>query len=284
MQPIALVVSDTMPLATGIEAGHRLCVIGDVHGQSKHMRRLLDWYRGTMEAGTRSTLLLTGDLIDRGQDSLGAIDIAAESSELGFVDVVPLMGNHEQLLRMVLRGRDDLSPQLWIQNCGATVLAELGFDIARVVEEVCVRGDPDVVAAFVSDLSTRLSPRRVTYLDNLEHYRFVGNLLFVHAGINHGIPLDSHLNLPWDLLDDLHWAWIREPFLIEPVADTALTVVHGHTPVSYGRRRTSDPNLLEPHLCRGGKINLDGGSVMSGCVAGAEFTADGYRILLAVDR
>ena len=284
MQPIALVVSDIMPLATGVEAGQRLCVIGDVHGMSNHMRRLLDWFRETMRADTRSTLLLTGDLIDRGPDSLGALDLAAGSSELGFAEVVPLMGNHEQLLRMVLRGRDDLSPELWIQNRGTTVLAELEFDIARVVEDVCVRGDPGAIAAFVRELSTRLGARRTTFLENLEHHRFAGNLLFVHAGINHRIPLEDHLGQPWDLLDDLHWAWIRESFLFEPVADPAMTVVHGHTPVSYGRRRITDPGLLDPHLCRGGKINLDGGSVMSRCVAGAEFTPDGYRLLLAVEK
>jgi len=48
------------------------------------------------------------------------------------------------------------------------------------------------------------------------------DLLFVHAGIRPGVPIDAQVE------DDL--VWIRKPFL-EDTRDHGKIVVHGHTPV-----------------------------------------------------
>ena len=135
---------------------------------------------------------------------------------------------------------------------------------------------------FLDCLRDSLEPRRLEFLDILQPYRFEGNLLFVHAGVNPYRTLDEHLSQSWDLLSEFHWAWIREPFLSAPVPFKGLTVVHGHTFVRSRKPEIEASQLFGPHLENGGKINLDAGSYLSGCVAGAEFESERYRITVAL--
>jgi serine/threonine protein phosphatase 1 len=62
-----------------------------------------------------------------------------------------------------------------------------------------------------------------------------GDVVFVHAGIRPGVPLDQQVE------DDL--TWIRDGFLTDPVSHGPL-IVHGHTvvdaPTHYGNRVNID--------------------------------------------
>jgi hypothetical protein len=67
----------------------RHIIVGDVHGQRQTLRRLLD----TVELAADDTLVLVGDLVDRGADSAGVVaDLCALAASRS---VVLVKGNHE---------------------------------------------------------------------------------------------------------------------------------------------------------------------------------------------
>ena len=72
-------------------------IVGDVHGCSDELDRLLEaaeWRRGERR------LIFVGDLINKGPDSFGALELARESGAL------TMLGNHEAaFLRYVRHGR-----------------------------------------------------------------------------------------------------------------------------------------------------------------------------------
>jgi serine/threonine protein phosphatase 1 len=74
--------------------------IGDLHGRSDLMKALFEIIAKTPRApGCRRTVVLLGDLIDRGPDSLGCLDLAIEAKNRTGADLVDaLAGNHEQML------------------------------------------------------------------------------------------------------------------------------------------------------------------------------------------
>lgn len=75
-----------------------LRLIGDVHGEIDLLEPLVAEAR---KAG-RAVLLL-GDLVDRGQDSLAVVRLVLERADAGWLDMVP--GNHDDKLRRYAAGR-----------------------------------------------------------------------------------------------------------------------------------------------------------------------------------
>jgi serine/threonine protein phosphatase 1 len=73
------------------------------------------------------------------------------------------------------------------------------------------------------------------FLDTLPLSHRAGDCLFVHAGIQPGVPLEDQD--PADLM------WIRDTFLFD-TRDHGVLVVHGHTPVAavehHGNRLAID--------------------------------------------
>ncbi len=283
---VELLESQMMPMLTGLSPGEGLFAIGDVHGRSLAFATLLNRFQSTVDDHDRSCLILLGDLMDRGPDSIGALDLAITVTEEGpFHKCIPLMGNHEQLIRLVLRGCVDMDPYVWIWNdWGGTVLKSLGVPLPP---DIFAWGDSKEIEAvngnLAGQLKSALSQRRVDFLNGLKHHHFAENMLFVHAGIDSGTSLADHLGQPWDLLENNHWAWIRGKFIRDPNPHDGLTVIHGHTCVRKSRPRPLSHADFVPHCRSDGKINLDAGSFVSGCVAGAEFSAAGYRLFLACE-
>ena len=264
--------SGWMPLRTGLDPERHVYVIGDVHGRSDALSVLLDHLERRLGHSRGDVLIFLGDLHDRGADGLGAIDLALDAPERGFGEVVHLMGNHEQLARLAMRGRDDDALELWIMNGGGKVLDQLGID----------KGYRETSIEFGRRLSKAFGRRRTDWYESLSSHARFGNLLFVHAGIRHDVPHQRFLLTRWDVLDEMHWAWIRWEFLCQPVTEPGLTVVHGHTMARIRPLWGPPEQAFEPHLARDGKINLDGGSFSTGCVAAAEFKQDSWRLFVAV--
>ena len=260
-------------LDTGLADGTKVCAIGDVHGFANHLRALISNFERESAGAEVKKLILLGDLIDRGPDSVGAIDVALDRANREFTSELCLMGNHEQMLKLALRGADKADIQLWIDNGGNSLTDQFNLEWRLLYLNA---------AQFLDSLRNSLKPRRIDFLECLRPYESEGNLLFVHAGINPRLSLSEHLSQPWDLLSDYHWAWIREPFLSSSVPFAGTKVVHGHTFVRSRKPEIEASQLFEPHLENEGKINLDAGSFLSGCVAGAEFERGRYRITVAV--
>ncbi|MBL1421103.1 MAG: metallophosphoesterase [Alphaproteobacteria bacterium] len=260
-------------LATGLAKGHRVCAIGDVHGDDRHMAALLDGFAARNDKYEKTTLVLLGDLNDRGNNSFGCFDLAISASKR-FDEVICLQGNHEAILRIVIeQDRPDVN-DVWHQFGGQAVIDEIGRENLDFSSQ----------AKFKTSLKKNIGKKRMKYLRNLSSHHHIGNLLFVHAGTNPNASLEAHFAQVWDKCFGDHWCWIREPFLHNPVdfkGHKGLTVVHGHTPQQRVAYKKSD-DLFAAHQWQDGKLNLDGGSYASGCVTGAEFTHKGYRLNCAI--
>jgi diadenosine tetraphosphatase ApaH/serine/threonine PP2A family protein phosphatase len=136
----------------------RTIVVGDVHGCSAELRSLLD--RLAIVRGS-DRIVFVGDLIARGPDSLGVLEIVRS------LDAVVVRGNHEDRLLA------------WKQATEARARGELAHlpDLGRLHGEIAHQlGEADW-ALLAATPVTHLLP---------EH-----RLLVVHAGVVPGVPLDE---------------------------------------------------------------------------------------------
>jgi len=96
----------------------RLFAIGDIHGCSEALRSLIE----AIDPQPQDTVVTLGDYVDRGPDSKGAIDLLIELRDR--CTLVPLLGNHEEMLLDVLAGT---APYSWLQYGGNQTLDSYGF-------------------------------------------------------------------------------------------------------------------------------------------------------------
>ncbi len=242
--------------------GVEIFAIGDIHGRSDLLAALIDEAAREPRGCERRAVVFLGDLVDRGPDSLGAIDLAiGAASRIGAEEGIALMGNHEAMMRLVL---DPASPrdaaiyalESWIVNGGDSTLTEfVPFD----------EGVDDLDAA--ARAARAALPRRIrVWFASLRQNWRSGDILFVHAGVNPKVDLDAFLAVPWntplaEVDEDRHWGWVRSPFLEHrpgPNGFSGLFVVHGHTP-NDARRDASHEDQIARF-----RLNLDAGSVMTG--------------------
>ena len=106
----------------------------------------------------------------------------------------------------------------------------------------------------------------LNWLRGLRAYYRSGGLLFVHAGVNPAIDLDSFLNAPWltplrAFDESRHWAWVREPFLRhKPGATGLFRLFRRARPYAARRRLRAAPHDQIARF----RLNLDGGSFYTG--------------------
>ena len=80
----------------------RTIAVGDVHGCSAALHALLE----AIEPRPEDTIVTLGDYVDRGPESRGVIERLLALREQ--CQLVPLLGNHDQMLLMVYDGRREL--------------------------------------------------------------------------------------------------------------------------------------------------------------------------------
>lgn len=202
--------------------GSRIYAIGDVHGRLDLLDALLDQI--ALDASDPATpkrrvLVLLGDLIDRGPDSRGVLNRAAQligGQILRDFEVYVLKGNHEDSLLRFLAGASDGAQ--WRANGGNEMMQSYGLD---------PRQSAGSLRVALLDALTQAQRRTLRDLP-LSHIE--GDYAFVHAGVKPGIPFNEQS--PDDLL------WIRQAFTGSD-ADFGYCVVHGHSPVTAPDVRTN---------------------------------------------
>ena len=205
------------PNAAGTDAlvaaapdGQRIYAVGDVHGRLDLFEELaLAIEQDDLDAADAdSTVVLLGDLVDRGPDSAGVVETARKWQARRPVRI--LAGNHEE---MFLRSFDDIEMlRHFLRHGGRSTLFSYGID-----------KDAYNIAtlAQVQDMMDAAVPaEHRDFLQGFEDYIELGDYLFVHAGIAPDKPLAEQKR--HDLI------WIREPFL-RHAAPHSHMVVHGHT-------------------------------------------------------
>jgi serine/threonine protein phosphatase 1 len=281
--------------------------IGDVHGHATGLVAALEGTRRLTAPGKRRVLVLTGDLIDRGPNSLEVLAIAARAgADYGFDDVHWTPGNHDLLMldgleSMAMGGDGGRAGEIWMGNGGiATLESFLGDAWARVAQNP---------TAMVEAIDQRLpmwngQPLRAALRAQPSHVR-IGDVVFVHAGLDRfsGLPFEDGLALPQQAHlskdrpslsapsdHDRHWAWIRHGFLHQPGSVDAngrpVLVVHGHTiakGADIGWLHAPDTDLVAGLDARTahGRVCIDGGAARAALVAGCAITSDGIRLFAA---
>jgi len=192
--------------------GARAYAIGDVHGRADLLATLLDMIEADRRARPcqRDYIIFLGDLVDRGADSRGVIDLLLNRHD-ALPNPIFLMGNHEEMMLRVLSDEPELIGD-WLRFGGYECAQSYGVEVGRLAMLSAVDAARSIAACVPAQHIALIA----SFVDS---FRF-GSYLFVHAGIRPGIALEDQT------IADLRW--IREPFL-EGKAVHPFIVVHGHT-------------------------------------------------------
>uniref|UniRef100_Q07NT2 Metallophosphoesterase n=1 Tax=Rhodopseudomonas palustris (strain BisA53) TaxID=316055 RepID=Q07NT2_RHOP5 len=206
-----------------------VCAIGDIHGRSDLLKTLLDFLDEHSSRSKQSPrVYFLGDIVDRGPDSYGAMDLVCETLER-WPDSRLLLGNHDFLFRDALTKQNLV--EAWYARGAATTLASyLGPSDFYSLDELV-------------GISDRF-PEHLRVLEAASTIEVMGRYAFVHAGIDPSVELSGQ---------DLNVLLQTRTKFLDHVGALSHVVVHGHTPLTPPR-----PVVTE------NRISLDTNAVYSG--------------------
>lgn len=202
--------------------------LGDVHASWDLYSQFLAWIKDS-----QATVILLGDMIDRGGDDLPVLNATAklldDPESWGLQSFYALMGNHEQLFLNAVDNHGDL--YLWIQN-----------------------------GANVKDAPEMQEHR--DWISQLPIYMTIGDTLFIHGGL---VPGQDPAETIRKKKGAESLVWMRNPFLsngpkFEKWNNNLKKVVHGHTITMYESQRKSDKPVP---VIKKDRVNIDTGAFLS---------------------
>jgi serine/threonine protein phosphatase 1 len=199
----------------------RTIAIGDIHGCAAALRALIE----AIAPAADDTIVALGDFVDRGPDSRGVIEqVIALASRCR---LVPLMGNHEELLLDALR--NPAAIEKWLRCGGTETVRSYG-------------GKPDDPSPPIASLIPRSHQE---FIASCRPYFETDTHLFVHAGVVAELPIDQQPGLA------MRWR-VTHRSTAQPHC-SGKTLVVGHTPQSSGEVLDLGFLLcLDTHCYRGG--------------------------------
>jgi serine/threonine protein phosphatase 1 len=226
----------------------RCYVIGDIHGRSDLLDRIVDEITRDIEKSPepRSLTVTLGDYVDRGPDSYGVLDRLARNPFP--TDYIALKGNHEELFGNFLTEPAVCSH--WRRLGGLETLHSYKVPVTALM---IGKG----FEAAAQALRQVLPEAHSAFLGRLKLSLTVGDYFLCHAGVRPGIPLENQR--AQDLL------WIRDEFRSSK-AQFGKIVVHGHTP-------TPSPEVFA------NRINIDTGAFATGRLTCLVIEEGGLRFL-----
>ncbi|MFN2098675.1 metallophosphoesterase family protein [Altererythrobacter sp. MF3-039] len=239
------------PALPRVPEGERYYVIGDVHGCADQFSALIEAIeRDDAEADSaKTTVVLLGDLIDRGPDSAGVVAAARDWQERRKVRI--LAGNHEE---MFLRSFEDIEVlRHFLKFGGRETILSYGLkrkkynklsleELFEEMGEIVPKADRKFIRAF-------------------EDMIVAGDYVFVHAGV------DPRRSIEEQKIKDLRW--IRDRFLSHE-GSFSHVVVHGHT-------------IFDEIEDCGMRIGIDTGAYQSGRLTALVLEGTGRRAIAAVE-
>lgn len=178
--------------------------VGDIHGCYDELALLLDHLVEDREFSTDDLIVFIGDYIDRGPASRHVIDLLIGFQQEYPLNSVFLRGNHEDMFLDFL-GFEGTQGNSYLVNGGAQ----------------CVRSYEARPPYCGEEIQEEMPPEHISFLTTLHRYAFMGDFVFVHAGVN---PLRD---LAHQMDEDIFW--IRDEFL-NNVHHFNKTIIFGHTP------------------------------------------------------
>jgi serine/threonine protein phosphatase 1 len=174
----------------------RVIAIGDIHGCAKALRALVEIIRPQSD----DTIITLGDCVDRGPDSRKVIDDLLTLSEQ--CQVVPLLGNHEEMMLNFIDGKQQ--PDNWLDVGGVAT-----------VRSYSSKSDPDDI-----------TPEHIEFIRTWGDFFETSSHFFVHANYE-----------PDRRLPEQHWQTMRWQSLKGWTPGAHLsgkTAVVGHTSLKDG--------------------------------------------------
>ena len=189
----------------------KIFVLSDIHGMYEHFNEALRHWDPTS-----AQLVILGDLIDRGPDSLKVVRKAMELKKK-YEHVHVLAGNHDSMLQEFVDY--PLQSNMYLYKNGG--LATVQSFMPHTVEGMTLIGIADYIAVnYKAELS---------FLKELPPYGTIGNVLFTHAGFD-----TTAYN--WRNTSAEDFIWIRNHYLnknrsgyINIFGHTPTTNIHPHT-------------------------------------------------------
>ncbi len=176
-----------------IELGRRILVISDIHGN-------VPYFQGVLElAGfcDRDVLIIDGDFLEKGTESLRMLRILMEMEKRGNVHLV--CGNCDDWADMYLPGFPD--------GVFDYMLQYLQYRRWGLLWDLCREQgiDPMTLSDFrpVSRLLYEKYPEIWAFLGRIPHAIDAGPFVFAHAGMTPGKPLEEHDPSELDRVDAL---------------------------------------------------------------------------------
>ena len=184
-------------LQARLDDGHRVYVVGDVHGHLATFRALLH----RLNLNPEDRVVCLGDMIDRGPNSAGVVELVRSHPQ-----IICLKGNHEHMaVQSVQMDGSFEAWQPWMKRGGKSTYASY-----------IVQAEGDLWQAKRAMLDDFM------WLDNLPTQIVLDDIRLVHAGYDPRMPLDMQ--------GEKELLWIRkEWFQYEGAVDPARTVFFGHT-------------------------------------------------------
>ena len=231
-----------------VPAGERWYVIGDIHGR----RDLLEALQQAIEeddAGREgTTVAFLGDLVDRGPDSRGVVELAMRWGDRRKVRY--LAGNHEEMFLQSFEDKEVL--RHFLKHGGRETV--LSYGIERKAYNKMKMGE------LQDAMEEAVPAEHRRFLESFEDLIVAGDYVLVHAGINPQLGLEDQK--PSDL------RWIRDRFLRheEPFSHV---VVHGHT-------------IFEAVEHRDHRIGIDTGAFRTGRLTALVLEGSDRRLIQAI--
>jgi serine/threonine protein phosphatase 1 len=187
----------------------RTYVIGDIHARPSLVEQLI---RDIPWDVRKDKIVFLGDLIDRGPDAPGVVEIVMQLVAEN-PNVIVLRGNHEQMLLDCL----DYGDLQWLipENGGLATLSGYGFELSELTD--------------VSDI--KIPEKHIEFMRSLPFYHEDDQAIYVHAGL---VPGDHPSQTDSDVL-----IWTRDIDFFRDYGGKLC--FFGHTPTQYlprdGRNR-----------------------------------------------
>jgi serine/threonine protein phosphatase 1 len=215
-----------------VPPGQRIYAVGDIHGRSDLFDHLIEAIEAddAARSGALTTVVLLGDLVDRGPDSAGVIAAARAWQQRREVRIIT--GNHEEMFLQSFEQPEVL--RHFLRYGGRETI--LSYPVDPVAYAHATLGETQAL------MREAIPPEDLEFIRGFEDFIVVGDYLFVHAGIAPGVPVEQQQRH--------NLRWIRDPFLSHR-GDHGQVVVHGHT-------ICGEPEVLA------NRIGIDTGAYASG--------------------
>lgn len=229
-------------------------VISDIHGcLEEFIEALTHWNRED------ETLIVMGDLIDRGPDSFEVVQMLYYLKAMYPEQVVVLKGNHdESFTNWLLDTPEEELGFYYMKSHEETVRSFYGYELENIVK-------------FNRDTRKQrgqhirhLYMKELRFLENLPMYHETENCIFVHAGIN--LKIENWRD------DETSMNTIRNAFMYSST-EAPKRVFFGHTPTALIRDEEGCNGIWISEY--GDKIGIDGGCAFGGQLNAVKISENG---------